>query len=134
MAMPFALLSYLKHSTGYSACSGVKPAEYTKPKTKTTAITPFERVWLMAMGVPLSSVTGSPVSGSVRMFVALRAVTATKMRVMRAVLVSSCLRRPHLSVKAAPRRAPDREMRVWKPFNRRRVWLLVMPAPCRTVG
>lgn len=97
-------------------------------------MTPLERVCEMAMGVPESSVTGRPVSGSVRMLVALRAVTATKMRVMMKVAVRSCLRRPHLSVKAAPIRAPEREMSVWKPLRRRRVWLFVIPAPCRTVG
>lgn len=98
-------------------------------------MTPRERGAERARGVWVAgSVSGRPVAGSVGMLVALRAATATKMKMMRKVEVRSCLRRPQRSVKAAPRRAPVSEMRVWKPLRRRRVWLLVMPAPWRTVG
>lgn len=56
--IPFARISNDKTSTGYSACNGVKPTEYTAPKTKMNTRQVVPATVFVPDGSGFSSVAG----------------------------------------------------------------------------
>lgn len=125
MPIPFARLSYLKHSTGYIAWFGVQPAEYTNPKTKIIAICARAVMPLLATTLP---------SGPSVTFVALSPVMIANRKTMMSVEKRSWGLRPMRSVIRAPKMAPLNWTTFWRPWSRSRVLFEEIPAPCSICG